>query len=148
MKKSDIILIAAVYAITAFFFVLVLQYPSDVRIYPIFIMVVLAVLTTMHLIECLVKFAREKKIENDMPLLFEHFKAKQFFAVFAMLSTYVVLINILGFYISSLLFIAGTLIFFKIKPLYIVITTAVFLVLIYGGFSTFLHVPLPRGLLI
>jgi hypothetical membrane protein len=65
-----------------------------------------------------------------------------------MLLAYVVLINVLGFYVSSLLFIAGTLIFFKIKPLYIVITTVVFLVLIYGGFSTFLHVPLPRGLLI
>ena len=64
MKKSDIILVAAVYAITAFFFVMVLQYPSDVRIYPIFIMTVLAVLTTMHLVGCLVKFAREKKIEN------------------------------------------------------------------------------------
>ena len=148
MKKSDIILIAAVYAITAFFFIMVLQYPSDVRIYPIFIMVVLVVLTTMHLIECLVKFAREKKIENDIPILFEHFKAKQFFIVFALLLAYVVLINVLGFYVSSLLFIAGTLIFFKIKPLYIVITTAVFLVLIYGGFSTFLHVPLPRGLLL
>ena len=148
MKKSDIILIAAVYAITAFFFVMVLQYPSDVRIYPIFIMVVLAVLTTMHLIKCLIQFAREKRIENDMPLLFEHFKAKQFFIVFAMLFAYVILINVLGFYISSLLFIAGTLVFFKIKPLYIVITTVVFLVLIYGGFSTFLHVPLPRGLLI
>ena len=48
-------------------------------------------------------------VENDMPLLFEHFKAKQFFTVFAMLSAYVVLISILGFYISSLLFIAGTL---------------------------------------
>ena len=148
MKKSDIILIAAVYAITAFFFVMVLQYPSDVRIYPIFIMVVLAVLTTMHLIKCLIQFAREKRIENDMPLLFEHFKAKQFFIVFAMLFAYVILINVLGFYISSLLFIAGTLVFFKIKPLYIVLTTVVFLVLIYGGFSTFLHVPLPRGLLI
>ena len=148
MKKSDIILIAAVYAITAFFFVMVLQYPSDVRIYPIFIMVVLAVLTTMHLIKCLIQFAREKRIENDMPLLFEHFKAKQFFIVFAMLFAYVILINVLGFYISSLLFIAGTLVFFKIKPLYIVITTVVFLVLIYGGFSTFLHVPLPRGLLL
>ena len=43
MKKSDIILVAAVYAITAFFFVMVLQYPSDVRIYPIFIMTVLDV---------------------------------------------------------------------------------------------------------
>ena len=148
MKKSDIILVAAVYAITAFFFIMVLQYPSDVRIYPIFIMVVLAVLTTMHLIECLVKFAREKKIENDIPIFFEHFKAKQFFIVFAMLFAYVILINVLGFYISSLLFIAGTLVFFKIKPLYIVITTVVFLVLIYGGFSTFLHVPLPRGLLL
>ena len=148
MKKSDIILIAAVYAITAFFFVMVLQYPSDVRIYPIFIMVVLAVLTTMHLIKCLIQFAREKRIENDMPLLFEHFKAKQFFIVFAMLFAYVILINVLGFYISSLLFIAGTLVFFKIKPLYIVITAVVFLVLIYGGFSTFLHVPLPRGLLL
>ena len=148
MKKSDIILVAAVYAITAFFFIMVLQYPSDVRIYPIFIMVVLAVLTTMHLIECLVKFAREKKIENDIPILFEHFKAKQFFIVFALLLAYVVLINVLGFYVSSLLFIAGTLVFFKIKPIYIVITTVVFLVLIYGGFSTFLHVPLPRGLLL
>ena len=83
-----------------------------------------------------------------MPLLFEHFKAKQFFIVFAMLFAYVILINVLGFYISSLLFIAGTLVFFKIKPLYIVITTVGFLVLIYGGFSSFLHVPLPRGLLL
>lgn len=94
------------------------------------------------------KIRSGEKIENDMPLLFEHFKTKQFFTVFAMLLAYVVLINVLGFYVSSLLFIAGTLIFFKIKPLYIVITTVVFLVLIYGGFSTFLHVPLPRGLLI
>ena len=33
MKKSDIILVAAVYAITAFFFVMVLQYPSRFEVF-------------------------------------------------------------------------------------------------------------------
>lgn len=147
MKKSDIVLIISMYAVTAFFFLEVLRYPQDVRIYPIFIMTILALLTTLYAAKTLIKLAKEKKVENDFPVLFSHFKARQFSIVFAMLLAYVILINVIGFYAASILFLCATLFFFKIKWQYIALTAFVFLILVYGGFSFFLHVPLPGGLL-
>lgn len=145
MKKSDIGLISAIYGITAFFFVLVIQYKPEVRIYPFFVMAVLCTLNTVFLIKQLVAFAKTKKVENDYKTIFKQFELKQFTVVFLFSLTYVCVIDIIGFYPASLLYLIGTLLFLKVHILSIALTLILFGSVIFIAFSKFLRVPLPSG---
>jgi len=145
MKKSDIGLISAIYGITAFFFVLVIQYKPEVRIYPFFVMAVLCTLNTVFLIKQLVAFAKTKKVENDYKTIFKQFELKQFTVVFLFSLIYVCVIDIIGFYPASLLYLIGTLLFLKVHILSIALTLILFGSVIFIAFSKFLRVPLPNG---
>lgn len=145
MKKSDIGLISAIYGITAFFFVLVIQYKPEVRIYPFFVMAVLCTLNTVFLIKQLVAFAKTKKVENDYKTIFKQFELKQFTVVFLFSLIYVCVIDIIGFYPASLLYLIGTLLFLKVHILSIALTLILFGSVIFIAFSKFLRVPLPSG---
>jgi len=145
MKKSDIGLISAIYGITAFFFVLVIQYKPEVRIYPFFVMAVLCTLNTVFLIKQLVAFAKTKKVENDYKTIFKQFELKQFTVVFLFSLIYVCVIDIIGFYPASLLYLIGTLLFLKVHILSIALTLILFGSVIFTAFSKFLRVPLPSG---
>ena len=145
MKKSDIGLIGAIYGITAFFFVLVIQYKPEVRIYPFFVMAVLCTLNTVFLIKQLVAFAKTKKVENDYKTIFKQFELKQFTVVFLFSLIYVCVIDIIGFYPASLLYLIGTLLFLKVHILSIALTLILFGSVIFTAFSKFLRVPLPSG---
>lgn len=145
MKKSDIGLITAIYGITAFFFVLVIQYKPEVRIYPFFVMGVLCTLNTVFLIKQLIAFAKAKKVENDYKTIFKQFELKQFTVVFLLSLIYVCVIDIIGFYPASLLYLIGTLLFLKVRILSIALTLILFGSVIFTAFSKFLRVPLPSG---
>ena len=145
MKKSDIGLTIAMYGIIAFFFVLVIQYKPEVRIYPFFVMAVLCTLNTVFLIKQLVAFAKSKKVENDYKTIFKQFELKQFTVVFLFSLIYVCVIDIIGFYPASVLYLIGTLLFLKVRIPYIALTLVLFGTVIFTAFSKFLRVPLPRG---
>jgi hypothetical protein len=61
---------------------------------------------------------------------------------------YVLLINVLGFYIATALFLIGLLLYLKVPYLATAITVAVILALVYFAFAKFLGVKLPKGLLL
>jgi len=147
MKKSDIGLTAAMYGIVIFFFIIVMQYKPEVRIYPLFVMAVLFILNTFYLIKCIAVYAKERKVENDFSGIFKDFLPKQYSAIFFLSLAYIILISLVGFYPATLLYLVGTLAFLKVPVLHIVMTVVIFACLIYGAFSKFLHVPLPGGLL-
>lgn len=147
MKKSDIGLCAAIYGILIFFFVQVMGYKPEVRIYPLFVMTVLFILNTAYLLKSVVAYIHDKKIENDYISIFKEFQPRQYAAILLFSLIYVVLICLIGFYPSTLLYLVGTLLFLKVRIPYIAITVVVFACIIYGAFSKFLHVPLPSGIL-
>lgn len=146
MKKSDIGVIAFMYAICICFGVMNVRLPADAQIYPRFIIIVLASLTTLYLVKTLIA-SHGKGISNDIAQLFKGFLPKQFFSVLAMALAYLALLFLIGFYPATVLFMIGVLWKLKIKPVTIGITTAAILTLVFVTFNLVLKVNLVRGLL-
>ena len=73
MKKSDIGVVAIIYALIIAFFIPTLSFPSEAQIYPLIVMAILTLLNTLYLINCLMKYFKDKKIERDLSEIFEGF---------------------------------------------------------------------------
>lgn len=72
---------------------------------------------------------------------------KQFIGVIIGIIVYVVLLVTAGYYIATIAYLAGALLFLKVKKQWIVLVIAVLLAVIYPVFTLFLKVPLPKGML-
>ena len=64
-----------------------------------------------------------------------------------MIFGYLVLMYLVGFYISTLIFMAAIMLYLQVPKTHMAITIAVVLVLIYFAFTMFLGVKLPAGIL-
>ena len=145
MKKTDIGVCAAMYAVCAFFLYMTLQLPEAAQIYPLCVIALLAALTTLHVFNMIRGAIREgvtSGIED-----FKDFLPSQFFILFAMIITYLILMPWLGFYLASVLFMSACLIFLRVKIWQGVLAEIVILALVYFAFSVFLEVRLPEGTL-
>ena len=60
---------------------------------------------------------------------------------------YIIAVITVGFYVSTAVFLVVSLLFLKVKPMYIAIATVALLLLIYVAFTLFLRVQLPNNLL-
>ena len=145
MKKTDIGVVAFMYAVCALFLVMTLQLPKAAQTYPLFIIALLAALTTLYVAQ-MVRAAKRSGVTTGLED-FEGFLPKQFFPVLGMVILYLVMMYFTGFYISTLVFMVICLLFLKVPKLQILLTTAVILVLVYCAFTLFLKVKLPVGLL-
>lgn len=146
MKKSDLSVIVVNYIIAIVFFAATLAFPFDAQIYPFFIISLLVLINTIYLIKCLIKRKNGEKGENDLPIIFKDFQAKQFFVILLLCCLYIFLIAWLGFYTSTALYVIATMIFLKVPKKQLIIASVCFMVLIYATFTVFLKVPLPTGL--
>ena len=145
MKKTDIGVVAFIYAVCALFLVMTLQFPKAAQTYPLFIILLLALLTTLYVAQ-MVRGAKKCGVTSGLED-FAGFLPKQFFPVLGMVILYLVMMYFTGFYISTLVFMVVCLLFLKVPKLQILLTTAVILVLVYCAFTLFLKVKLPVGLL-
>lgn len=145
MKKSDIGVILVFYAVCAFFYSQTIKLKSSIQTYPKFIVIVLFGLTTLYLIQMIInakRFGVESGKED-----FKEFQAKQFFVSLALTILYLLAVNYIGFYVSTLVFLVSSLLFLKVKPVPTAIATVVILLLVYLAFTLFLKVKLPKGIL-
>ena len=145
MKYTDIGIVAVFYVICGLFYAGTKKLPAESQTYPKFIVIILFGLTTLYLIQMIinaVKFGTESGKSQ-----FKDFQPKQFFVCLVLAALYIVAVLTIGFYVSTAVFLVVMLLFFKVKPLYIAITTVALLALIYGAFTLFLRVQLPSNLL-
>ena len=133
MKESDLCVIAVVYGVATWFLVMTLQLPPAAQSYPLF------------LGKQLYSFYRHRVVLNDFRKLFAGFLPGQFFGVLAGCIIYMALVNYLGYYISSVLYLLLAQFFLKVKPIPAIISCACIMIVTYLVFSMFLHVPLPLG---
>ena len=150
MKKTDIGVCAAMYAVCAFFLSMTLKLPKAAQIYPLCIIVLLAVLTTLQAFNMFRAARRASRGLDSVTSGLEDFKdflPGQFFPLFAMIVGYLVLMVYVGFYISSVVFVAGSLLFLRVRWWQILLAASVLLALVYCAFTVFLGVRLPAGLL-
>ena len=145
MKYTDVGVVAVFYVICGLFFAETQKLPAESQTYPKFIVIILFGLTTLYLIQMImnaVKYGTESGKSQ-----FQGFQAKQFFVCLALTVLYIIAVLTIGFFVSTAVFLVVSLLFLKVKPLYIAITTVALLLLIYGAFTLFLRVQLPNNLL-
>ena len=143
MKKTDIGVCLAMYAVCAFFLSMTLKLPEAAQIYPLCIIALLAGLTTLHVINMIIsafRFGVESGLED-----FKNFLPSQFFTLFIMIVLYLVAMPHVGFYISSVVFMAVSLLFLRVKIWQIILAEIVIVALVYYAFTVFLEVNLPVG---
>ncbi|MBD5553156.1 MAG: tripartite tricarboxylate transporter TctB family protein [Desulfovibrio sp.] len=149
MTRSDIGTIITIYATALLFYCLAIQLRPSAQIYPLCLIGALALLNTLYLGRCLMRLLRNgsHRIVNDLPEVFKGFMARQFIFVVFACTAYLALLHYAGFYLASLIFLTGVLAYLKVRPLPLIITTAVMGSLIYSVFTLLLKVPLPKGVL-
>ena len=145
MQKSDIGVVAAFYAISAFFYAQTVKLKASIQTYPKFIVFILFGLTTLYLIQMIVNAKRYGVAEKNES--FKDFQPKQFFVFLLLTVLYLLAVHYIGFYVSTLVFLVASLLFLKVKPIPTAIATVAILLLVYLAFTLFLKVKLPRGIL-
>jgi putative tricarboxylic transport membrane protein len=145
MKKTDIGVVVFMYAVCALFLGLTLQLPAAAQTYPLFIIILLAALTTLYVAQML-RAAKKSGVTTGLED-FEGFLPRQFFPILGMVVLYLVVMYFAGFYIATLVFMVACLLFLKVPKWQILLSTAVILALVYCAFTLFLKVRLPAGLL-
>ncbi|MCR5084030.1 MAG: tripartite tricarboxylate transporter TctB family protein [Succinivibrionaceae bacterium] len=146
MNKSDIGVVAVMYAVCLTFMGLTLQFPPEAQTYPLCLEFGLLALITIFLVVNLAK-ARRQGIINDLPEVFSGFLRNQFFMVLAGCVVYLALMFAIGFYLSSGLFLAAIMAYLRVRHLHIAITVVALSAIIWAVFGKFLNVPLPLGAL-
>lgn len=147
MKLTDVGVVVFMYLVCGYFFYKTVSLPEEIQSYPKFTVAVLFALTTLYLVQMLIAAFRNG-VEGGADKVFKGFQPAQFFVTLAAVIVYVVLINFLGFYIATALFLIGLLLYLKVPYLYTAIATAAILALVYFAFARFLGVKLPVGSII
>ena len=145
MKKTDIGVVAFIYAVCVLFLVMTLRLPAAAQTYPLFIIIMLAALTTLYVAQML-RAAKKSGVTSGLED-FEGFLPRQFFPILGMVVLYLVVMYFAGFYIATLVFMVVCLLFLKVPKWQILLSTGVILALVYCAFTLFLKVKLPMGLL-
>ena len=145
MKKTDIGVCLAMYAVCGFFLHMTLQLPPSAQIYPTCVIALLAGLTTLHVFN-MIRGAIREGITSGLED-FKDFLPGQFFTLLIMIVVYLAAMPYLGFYASSVLFMTASLLFLRVKLWQIVLAEIAIFLLVYLAFTMFLEVRLPAGTL-
>lgn len=146
MKKTDIGVVAFMYAVCAFFYVYSNKLSSGSRTYPLFTIALLFFLTTFYLVQMILA-ARKFGVESGVNTVFGGFKPAQFFVTLALTVVYFFMMKYLGFFTASIVFMLAALLYLRVPVLATAIAVVAMNLLIYVAFVKFLGVKLPRGLL-
>ncbi|MBR1781566.1 MAG: tripartite tricarboxylate transporter TctB family protein [Oscillospiraceae bacterium] len=146
MKKTDIGVVAFMYAVCAFFFIASRSMKKEAQIYPVCIIILLFLLTTGYVVKMLLD-AKRQGVTSGLGEIFAGFQAKQFFVILGLLIVYLAGIYFVGFYLSTVVLMLASLLFLRVPLWQILISVVVVLGLVYGAFVLFLNVSLPVGLL-
>ncbi len=139
-KKNEYTLSGVFVVISAIYGLSILKLPTEDTLYPKFVLFLLIVLTIVSFFQTYFSVDNEKA-EG----LFKDFNVKQFGTVLTVGIIYIALINIIGYFVSTSIFMLSLLILLKNSKRTSIIVTIVFAVFLYLVFKMFLGVPLPSG---
>ena len=146
MKKTDIGVVAFMYAVCAFFYAYSYKLTEESKTYPMFTIALLFALTTLYLIQMIIS-ARKFGVESGVDEVFAGFKPVQFIVSIVLTLVYFLMIKYLGFFSATIIFMFASLLYLKVHIVPAVISVLVMNLLIYFAFVRFLGVKLPSGLL-
>lgn len=146
MKKTDIGVVAFMYAVCAFFYVYSFDLGDSSKSYPRFTIVLLFGLTTIYLFQMILN-ARRFGVESGVDEIFGGFKPAQFFVCAVLALVYFFLMKYLGFFSATIIYMVAALAYLRVPVVHSVISVVGVNVMIYLAFVMFLGVRLPKGLL-
>ena len=146
MKKTDIGVVAFMYAVCAFFYAYSYKLTEESKTYPMFTIALLFALTTLYLVQMILS-ARKVGVESGADEVFAGFKPVQFIVSIVLTLVYFLMIKYLGFFSATIIFMFASLLYLKVHIVPAVISVLVMNLLIYFEFVRFLGVKLPSGLL-
>ena len=146
MKKTDIGVVAFMYAVCAFFYVYSFKLSASSKTYPMFTIALLFGLTTLYLVQMIIA-ARKFGVESGADEVFAGFKPMQFFVSLALTVVYFFMMKYIGFFTATIIFMIASLLYLRVRPVPMIITVVAMNLLIYLAFVKFLGVRLPSGLL-
>ena len=146
MKKTDVGVVAFMYAVCAFFYAYSYKLTEESKTYPMFTIALLFALTTLYLVQMILS-ARKFGVESGADEVFAGFKPVQFIVSIVLTLVYFLMIKYLGFFSATIIFMFASLLYLKVHIVPAVISVLVMNLLIYFAFVRFLGVKLPSGLL-
>ena len=146
MKKTDIGVVAFMYAVCAFFYAYSYKLTEESKTYPMFTIALLFALTTLYLVQMILS-ARKFGVESGADEVFAGFMPVQFIISIVLTLVYFLMIKYLGFFSATIIFMFASLLYLKVHIVPAVISVLVMNLLIYFAFVRFLGVKLPSGLL-
>lgn len=143
MKKSfaDMIISIVLLAFLTSLAVQVPAIPEVSRRYPLVLLIISYVMTIYLLVTSVVKQKKEEKQETQVAE-----QVKIIVPYCLMITVYLILMNKIGYIASTVLFMAASLIYLKLKnKVVLAVLSVVLTIILYFVFTNFLTVILPRG---
>ena len=147
MRKYDKFLTIGLFILEAFYFLLIKQLPPKAARYPYFVLGLMVFLTLLLAINTFIikpKNAEEDKEEDQ----FKGNLYGQFFLIMALSAVYVILIDIIGFFVTTAIYLFVTMVTLKSNIKWSIVVSILFPVFLYLIFVSFLKVPVPKGFLL
>ena len=147
MRKYDKFLTIGLFILEAFYFLLIKQLPPKAARYPYFVLGLMVFLTLLLAINTFIikpKNAEEDKEEDQ----FKGNLYGQFFLIMALSAIYVILIDIIGFFVTTAIYLFVTMVTLKSSIKWSIVVSILFPVFLYLIFVSFLKVPVPKGVLL
>ncbi|PHI10651.1 tripartite tricarboxylate transporter TctB family protein [Fusobacterium polymorphum] len=147
MRKYDKFLTIGLFILEAFYFLLIKQLPPKAARYPYFVLGLMVFLTLLLAINTFL--IKPKNSEEDKEE--DQFKGNlygQFFLIMALSAVYVILIDIIGFFITTAIYLFVTMVTLKSSIKWSIVVSILFPVFLYLIFVSFLKVPVPKGFLL
>ena len=146
MRKYDKFLTIGLFILEAFYFILIKQLPPKAARYPYFVLGLMVFLTLLLAINTfLIKPKNTEDKEEDQ---FKGNLYGQFFLIMALSAVYVILIDIIGFFVTTAIYLFVTMVILKSNIKWSIVVSIVFSIFLYLVFVSFLKVPVPRGFLL
>ncbi|PHH96367.1 tripartite tricarboxylate transporter TctB family protein [Fusobacterium polymorphum] len=147
MRKYDKFLTIGLFILEAFYFLLIKQLPPKAARYPYFVLGLMVFLTLLLAINTFI--IKPKNSEEDKEE--DQFKGNlygQFFLIMALSAVYVILIDIIGFFVTTAIYLFVTMVTLKSSIKWSIVVSILFPVFLYLIFVSFLKVPVPKGFLL
>ena len=147
MRKYDKFLTIGLFILEAFYFFLIKQLPEKAARYPLFVLGLMVFLTLLLAINTFIikpKNAEEDKEEDQ----FKGNLYGQFFLIMALSAVYVILIDIIGFFVTTAIYLFVTMVALKSSVKWSIVVSILFPIFLYLIFVSFLKVPVPKGFLL
>ena len=147
MRKYDKFLTIGLFILEAFYFLLIKQLPPKAARYPYFVLGLMVFLTLLLAINTFI--IKPKNSEEDKEE--DQFKGNlygQFFLIMALSAVYVILIDIIGFFVTTAIYLFVTMVALKSSVKWSIVVSILFPIFLYLIFVSFLKVPVPKGFLL